>query len=148
MSGLRSPHVCVIVCLAALVGCRQEPAPQPASAQSAQQPAAAPAPAPAPAVPPAAVTAAVDASSNDVDTAPSIADADLPPLPVTPFPAARPMEIVRAVYIFAAKHPEVLSKVPCFCGCENQGHRHNDDCFVAARDARGRPTAWEPHGLG
>ena len=38
----------------------------------------------------------------------------------------------------AAKHPEVLSKVPCFCGCENRGHRHNDDCFVAARDARGR----------
>ena len=63
----------------------------------------------------------------------------MPPLPVTPFAAARPMEIVRAVYVFAAKHPEVLSKVPCFCGCENRGHRHNDDCFVAARDARRAP---------
>jgi hypothetical protein len=58
------------------------------------------------------------------------------------------MEIVRTVYTFAAKHPEVLSKVPCFCGCENRGHRHNDDCFVASRDARGVPTAWEPHGVG
>jgi hypothetical protein len=58
------------------------------------------------------------------------------------------MEIVRAVYTFAADHPEVLSKVPCFCGCESRGHRHNDDCFVTARDASGRVTAWEPHGVG
>ena len=49
------------------------------------------------------------------------------------------MEIVRAVYVFAAKHPEVLSYVPCFCGCETRGHKHNDDCFVAARDAQGKP---------
>ncbi len=67
---------------------------------------------------------------------------------MVPFAAARPMEIVRAVYVFAAKHPEVLSKVPCFCGCESRGHRHNDDCFVTARDAQGRPTVWEPHGVG
>lgn len=72
--------------------------------------------------------------------------ADLPPLPLTP--AARPLEVVRAVFTFAADHPEVLSKMPCFCGCENRGHKHNDDCFVTARDARGRVTAWEPHGVG
>ena len=147
MSSRRSRPACLIVCLA-LFGCGQEPAPQPAVTQAAAQPAVTPAPAPAPTAPPAAPVPAVDASRNDVDTPPSITDADIPPLPVTPFPAARPMEIVRAVYVFAAKHPEVLSKMPCFCGCENRGHRHNDDCFVAARDARGRPTAWEPHGVG
>ncbi len=65
-----------------------------------------------------------------------------------PFPAARPMPIVETVFRFAAAHPEVLSRMPCFCGCENRGHRHNDDCFVAARDERGRVTAWEPHGIG
>jgi hypothetical protein len=132
--------MCLIVCLA-LFGCSQEPAPPPAATQAAPQPPVTPAPAPA-------ASPAVDASRNDVDAPPSISDADIPPLPITPFPAARPMEIVRAVYVFAAKHPEVLSKMPCFCGCENRGHRHNDDCFVAARDARGRPTAWEPHGVG
>lgn len=79
---------------------------------------------------------------------PAGGDSDLPPLPVTAYPAARPPEIVRAVFTFAARHPEVLSKVPCFCGCENRGHRDNDDCFVAARDAKGRVTAWEPHGVG
>jgi len=69
-------------------------------------------------------------------------------LPATSFPAARPPEIVRAVFTYAARHPEILSHVPCFCGCEQRGHRNNDDCFVASRDARGRVTAWEPHGVG
>jgi Protein of unknown function with PCYCGC motif len=78
----------------------------------------------------------------------SVSSSDLPPLPQVPFPAARPMPIVEAVFRFAAVHPEVLSRMPCFCGCENRGHRHNDDCFVAARDDRGRVTAWEPHGIG
>jgi len=58
------------------------------------------------------------------------------------------MPIVEAVFRFAAEHPEVLSKMPCFCGCESRNHRHNDDCFVSARDERGRVTAWEPHGIG
>jgi hypothetical protein len=57
------------------------------------------------------------------------------------------METVRAVYRFAAEHPEVLSYVPCFCGCERTGHRGNDDCFVKARNAQGDVTEWEPHGL-
>src|SRR5947208_9392706 len=115
MSSRRSRHACLIACLAAVAACGRTAASPP-----------------------------TDLSRNDVDIPPPITDADIPPLPVTPFMAARPMEIVRAVYIFAAKHPEVLSKMPCFCGCQNRGHKHNDDCFVAARDARGRPTAWEP----
>jgi len=89
------------------------------------------------------------AAANQWETrAPQLGDADIPPLPTVPFAAARPMEVVRAVYVFAAKHPEVLSHVPCFCGCENRGHKHNDDCFVTERDAKGRPTKWEPHGIG
>ena len=95
------------------------------------------------AVAPNAPAANADASSDSTEMS-----AGLPPLPTFPFPAALPMPVVRAVYTFAAVHPEVLSKVPCFCGCENRGHRHNDDCFVAGRDAAGRVTAWEPHGLG
>ena len=134
MSSRRSRHACLIACLAALVACGRNAPPPPAST---------------PPAPAAAQSAAVaDASSNEVDTPPALTDGDIPPLPVTPFMAARPMEIVRAVYVFAAKHPEVLSKMPCFCGCQSRGHRQNDDCFVAARDARGRPTAWEPHGIG
>src|SRR5258706_15463944 len=90
--------------------------------------------------PPASTPAASDPS------VPS--DPSLPPLPQVSFPAARPMPIVEEVFRFAADHPEVLSHIPCFCGCEERGHRHNDDCFVSGRDERGRVTAWEPHGIG
>jgi hypothetical protein len=71
---------------------------------------------------------------------------ELPPLPFSPYPPARPPDVVRAVYSFAARHPEVLHYVPCFCGCQNAGHHDNDDCFIKSRDTTGRPT-WEPHGM-
>lgn len=71
----------------------------------------------------------------------------LPPLPYWPYPTPRPVEVVRSAYEFAARHPEVLRYVPCFCGCEQSGHESNDDCFVASRDAGGRVT-WDVHGLG
>ena len=141
MSSRRSRFVGLIGCLAVLAACDGNTASPPAPPQTS----AAATPAPAPAATP---VAAIDLSKNEVDTPPPIADADIPPLPETPFMTARPMEVVRAVYTFAARHPEVLSKMPCFCGCQSRGHKHNDDCFVASRDARGRPTAWEPHGAG
>ena len=72
---------------------------------------------------------------------------NLPPLPFQAYAPPRPMETVKAVYKFAAEHPEVLSYVPCFCGCERGGHRGNDDCFVKTRNAQGDVTEWEPHGL-
>jgi len=72
---------------------------------------------------------------------------DLPPVPGNLSNAVRPPEVVRAAYLYAAHHPEVLRYMPCFCGCERGGHRGNDDCFVSARDAAGKPTQWEPHGM-
>lgn len=73
--------------------------------------------------------------------------ANLPPLPFDPEPPARPIDVVRAAYQFAAEHPEVLSYVPCYCGCERSGHRGNEDCFVTRRDANGDVVEWEPHGM-
>ena len=72
---------------------------------------------------------------------------NLPPLPLNPEPPARPAAVVNAAYTFAAEHPEVLSYVPCYCGCERSGHRGNDDCFVMSRAANGDVTEWEPHGM-
>jgi len=71
----------------------------------------------------------------------------LPPMPFGPSPPARPPDVVRAVYTFAAEHPEVLGYVPCYCGCERSGHRGNDDCFVTSRSANGDVRSWEPHGM-
>ena len=72
---------------------------------------------------------------------------NLPPLQFPGYPMARPPEVVKAAYKFAAEHPEVLSYVPCFCGCEHQGHRGNEDCFVKARDINGDVVQWEDHGM-
>jgi hypothetical protein len=82
------------------------------------------------------------------DADPRLLAADLPLLPPGVARAVRPTDIVRASYEFAARHPEVLEYVPCFCGCERGGHRGNHDCFVAGRDADGNVTSWEAHGMG
>ena len=81
---------------------------------------------------------------------PKAAVGPLPPLPRVGYAPARPMEVVQQVFEFAARHPEVLSYVPCYCGCENPrlGHKGNHDCFVKARAANGMVTEWEPHGIG
>jgi hypothetical protein len=72
---------------------------------------------------------------------------DLPPLPPGMERAVRPVEVVKAAYEYAARHPEILKYMPCFCGCERMGHRGNDDCFVEKRDANGRVTEWVAHGM-
>jgi len=73
--------------------------------------------------------------------------ANLPPLQFPGYPMPRSAEIVTAAYRFAAEHPEILSYVPCFCGCERSGHRGNEDCFVKARDINGDVVLWDEHGM-
>ena len=54
-----------------------------------------------------------------------------------------------AVYEFAARHPEVL-RTTCrvSAAASAVGHKGNDDCFVAGRDApRAKSRDWEPHGM-
>jgi len=72
----------------------------------------------------------------------------IPALPPVPFEPSRPMAIVRQVYEFAARHPEVLQYIPCYCGCERSGHGGNHDCFVKSRAANGTVTEWDTHGIG
>jgi hypothetical protein len=72
---------------------------------------------------------------------------NLPPLQFPGYAPPRPPDVVRAAYRFAAEHPEVLSYVPCFCGCERSGHRGNHDCFVRERAVNGDVIAWEEHGM-
>jgi hypothetical protein len=72
----------------------------------------------------------------------------VPPLPNVGFAPVRPMDVVRATYDFAAQHPEILKYVPCYCGCGSQGHKANESCFVARRDAAGNVLEWDTHGFG
>jgi hypothetical protein len=55
--------------------------------------------------------------------------------------------VVTAAYQFAAEHPEILSYIPCFCGCERSGHAGNHDCFVRSRSKDGDVIEWDEHGV-
>ena len=63
------------------------------------------------------------------------AGSDAPALPA--FVLDRP-EPVRIAYAYAIAHPEVLTRIPCYCGCVNVGHHSNHDCFIRARMPDGR----------
>jgi hypothetical protein len=103
---------------------------------------------------PASAKATAGQASSTAKPAPAAAPArpmakyQVPPLPSVGFAAVRPMDIVRATYDFAAQHPEVLKYVPCYCGCGEQGHKANESCFVARRDAKGNVLEWDTHGFG
>ena len=74
--------------------------------------------------------------------------ASLPPVPFqVGYQPPRSADVVTAAYQFAAEHPEILSYVPCFCGCERAGHQGNHDCFVRSRDENGDVIAWDEHGV-
>jgi hypothetical protein len=143
--------VLTVVAIAGFFLLLRDPAPAPmASAPPAETaapaPVSTPQPAPAPQAP-ATSEPAAQAAAAPAEPAPVPTTGPLPPLPMPQFAPARPAEVVRAVYEFAARHPEVLRYVPCFCGCEQRGHDHNEDCFVSSRDAQGRVT-WDVHGMG
>ena len=75
------------------------------------------------------------------------ANAQFPPLPTAPNLIPRSPEVINSAYEFAARHPEVLEYVPCFCGCETAGHSANASCFVSSRHADGSVREWDTHGM-
>lgn len=67
-----------------------------------------------------------------------------------PAPMAEAPPEVQEAYVFAAKHPEVLRYMPCYCGCENPAwsHESNYDCFVDAIDTTGQKPRVDPDPMG
>jgi hypothetical protein len=55
--------------------------------------------------------------------------------------------VVQEAYRFAIANPDVLSKLPCYCGCGNMGHMSNLDCFVQEVKGDGS-IVFESHALG
>jgi len=37
---------------------------------------------------------------------------------------------VREAYQFALANPDLLRRIPCYCGCGSVGHTSNLDCYV------------------
>jgi hypothetical protein len=125
---------------------RTSDAPAPVAANSAPTSDAAAANAQRGAVP-TPVTPEIEAETAVVAKMGPHKQANLPPIPFRGYAPPRPPEVVAAAFQFAAEHPEVLSYVPCFCGCQQGGHKGNHDCFVRSRAANGDVLEWEEHGV-
>jgi hypothetical protein len=153
-----SPLVIVAV-LALVVGAgalalwQNNSAPQAAATTAQKNPVAAPADVAqqAPAPPQTAISAPITPEAEAVAAAQAALgphpQSNLPPVPFRGYAPPRAPEVVTAAYAFAAEHPEVLTYVPCFCGCEHGGHKGNEDCYVKSRTKNGDVIEWEEHGL-
>jgi hypothetical protein len=56
-------------------------------------------------------------------------------------------KMVQETYIMASNYPDVLSQVPCFCGCAADGHKSNLNCFVKQMGPNNTVEAWDNHGI-
>ena len=102
---------------------------------------------------PSTATAGTGASAGaPASAAPQFTSEDLEGLPMPPLPyvpqTAGPADLMRQAYVFAARNPDVLDYVPCYCGCgQTDGHVGNTDCFVESRAPNGAVTEWDVHGM-
>jgi hypothetical protein len=64
---------------------------------------------------------------------------DLKLAPLAEMPAevqAAPMSVQEA-YRFVAANPQVLTHIPCYCGCGAMGHTSNYACYVSGKNDDG-----------
>ena len=101
---------------------------------------------------PASSTSTAASAGGPASAAPQFDSEDLEGLPMPPLPyvpqTAGPADLMRQAYVFAARNPDVLDYVPCYCGCgQTDGHVGNTDCFVESRAPNGAVTEWDIHGM-
>ena len=56
------------------------------------------------------------------------------------------LEHIQQAYAFAARREDVVSYLPCYCGCARQGHISLRSCFIKSRTADGQPV-WDAMGF-
>ncbi len=54
---------------------------------------------------------------------------------------------VQQSYQFATANPDVLKKIPCYCGCDDLGHTSNYTCYISGVDENGQIT-YDLHAVG
>lgn len=55
--------------------------------------------------------------------------------------------MVQQAYQFNAANPEIMTQIPCYCGCGSMGHTSNYSCYVAGVDEDGK-VDYDTHALG
>lgn len=81
-------------------------------------------------------------SQNNSDNELKMAPLDGMPNEVRTAPAQ-----VQQAYQFAAANPEVMTQIPCYCGCGEMGHTSNYACYVGGKNADGS-LIYDTHALG
>jgi hypothetical protein len=56
-------------------------------------------------------------------------------------------QVVRESYQFAAANPDVMTHIPCYCGCGAMGHTSNYACYVSGQGPDGK-LEYDTHALG
>ncbi|HKZ54206.1 MAG TPA: PCYCGC motif-containing (lipo)protein [Anaerolineales bacterium] len=69
------------------------------------------------------------------------------PLEGTPIEVQQAPAVVRQAYQFAAANSEIMTQIPCYCGCGAVGHTSNYACYVSGTDASGL-VQYDLHALG
>jgi len=54
---------------------------------------------------------------------------------------------VQEAYQFNVANPDVMTQIPCYCGCGSMGHTSNYSCYVSAVGADGQ-VSYDTHALG
>ena len=54
---------------------------------------------------------------------------------------------VQQAYQFAVANPEIMTGIPCYCGCGAVGHTSNYACYVSGTDEQGL-IQFDTHALG
>jgi hypothetical protein len=54
---------------------------------------------------------------------------------------------VQQAYQFNAANPDVMTQIPCYCGCGKMGHTSNYSCYVSGTEADGTVN-YDTHALG
>ncbi|HKZ71164.1 MAG TPA: PCYCGC motif-containing (lipo)protein [Anaerolineales bacterium] len=90
----------------------------------------------------ASLTAGCGGSRGDGEHMLQMAPLDQMPAEVQAAPV-----VVQQAYQFAAANPEVMTQLPCYCGCGDMGHTSNYSCYVAGVAADGK-IKYDSHALG
>jgi hypothetical protein len=64
------------------------------------------------------------------DTGSTVPEIQLAPVSQLPEKVRRAPPVVQEGYRFAIANPDVLAKLPCYCGCGSMGHTSDLDCFI------------------
>lgn len=78
---------------------------------------------------------------------PGVANYELAPLAGMPLEVQSAPVTVKQAYQFAVANQEILSQLPCYCGCGGMGHTSNYSCYLAGEDENGGLT-FDGHALG